>query len=33
MRIRTVLITGDFKEGNGDSDLVDIHCLFSNSFN
>jgi hypothetical protein len=26
MKIRTVLITGDFKESQGESDFVDIHC-------
>jgi len=26
MRIRTVLITGDFKESQGGNDFVNIHC-------
>lgn len=28
MKIRTVLITGDFKQSQEDNDFVDIHCKF-----
>lgn len=28
MKIRTILITGDFEGGHGDNDFVDLHCEF-----
>ncbi|MCH9814192.1 MAG: hypothetical protein K0U47_09665 [Epsilonproteobacteria bacterium] len=28
MKVRTVVITGDFEGGHGENDFVDLHCEF-----